>query len=232
MMTADGDRCSICKADLPHNSRTFGGVTAGGDTALVGQCCEHKIKEIVLTGLYVSHGYEGLIPRPNETPAGPMSAAQTSRAINTMQQTFQKIDQVASSIATKGGVPSKMPRINTASSPWKDDDAGWFKANKSRAHRLRPAFPGEIDALQAGSDKDEPPPIGHEFQILVRQVEPGTRMRIVFCRNMEVPIPDLEPLIHAIFDVISASKGGVVSSREVADLAMQYAASGGSASQN
>jgi hypothetical protein len=40
---------------------------------------------------------------------------------------------------------------------------------------------------------------------------------------MEVPIPDIEPLLHAAFDMVSASEGGVLSTDEMAALALRYA---------
>jgi hypothetical protein len=217
-MKEDGDRCSSCKSPFPHNSRSFGGVTAGGDAALVGECCQRTLKEVILSGVYVDQRYRDLQLGKAHPPR---SAAQISDAIDAMQRTVQRIDQATDTIKAKGGLAAKDARINTADSLWKEDDARWFKANPTRAHRLRPAFAGELEGL---SHANEPIPVGHEYQVLVRQVQPGTRLRMGFCRNPEVPIPDLEPLIHAVFDVVSASKGGVVSTREVAELALRYAA--------
>jgi hypothetical protein len=58
-------------------------------------------------------------------------------------------------------------------------------------------------------------------------------LRTAFCRNLEMPIPDIEPLMHALFDVVSASNGGAVSTEQVAELALRYASiSNGGASQN
>ena len=74
---------------------------------------------------------------------------------------------------------------------WKDDDRAWFEENPSRAHRLRRLFPGEIDSsLLPG----EAPP-GHEWQIVVRQLEPGIRVKAPLCRNTACPIPDVEPVV-------------------------------------
>jgi hypothetical protein len=72
-------------------------------------------------------------------------------------------------------------------------------------------------------------PPGHEFQIIVRQVLPGRRLRLPFCRNVAVDIPDVEPLLHALFDLFcphdgdTRQPGDLVSVREVAALAMKYA---------
>jgi hypothetical protein len=98
-------------------------------------------------------------------------------------------------------------------------DAKWFKENPERSHRLRPMFPGELDP------PDEAPP-DHKFRVLVRQVGPGTHLRLLFCPNVNTPVPNGEALIHAIFDVVSAEgrvPGNPISTDEVAELAERYA---------
>jgi hypothetical protein len=220
LMRRDGDRCSSCKAPFPHNSRTFGGVTVGGDAALVGECCRGKLRETILSGLYVDQRYRNTSLGQSGQGPQPRSPSEVAQAIDAMQRSFQRIDQATDTIKAKGGIAAKNVRLNTLDSPWKDDDARWFAANRTRSHRLRLAFAGELEGLPFSA---EPIPAGHEFQILVRQVQPGTRLRIAFCRNMEVPIPDIEPLLHAAFDMVSASEGGVLSTDEMADLALRYA---------
>jgi hypothetical protein len=221
LMRRDGDRCSSCKAPFPHNSRTFGGVTVGGDAALVGECCQGKLKEMVLSGLYVDQRYKDMPLRQTGEMPQPRAPFEVAEAIDAMQRSFRRIDQATDTIKAKGGIAAKNMRLNTSDSLWKDDDARWFAANQTRTHRLRSAFPGELEGLPHST---EPIPPGHEFQMLVRQVQPGTRLRIAFCRNLEVPIPDIEPLLHATFDMVSASEGGVLSTGDVADLALKYAA--------
>jgi hypothetical protein len=44
-------------------------------------------------------------------------------------------------------------------------------------------------------------------------------------RNLDTPIPDIEAVHHALFDTVSNSEGGVISVREVAELAQKYASS-------
>jgi hypothetical protein len=221
LMRVDGDRCSSCKTPFPHNSRTFGGVKAGGEAALVGECCRRELKEGILAGVYVDQRYQSLPFGQTGQGTQPRSPSEIAEAVDAMQRSFQRLDQAANTIKAKGGIAAKDARINTTDSPWKDDDARWFKANPTRSHRLRSAFAGELKDLPHA---DEPIPPGHEYQMLVRQVEPGTRLRIVFYRNVEVPIPDIEPLIHAAFDLVSSSEGGLLSTQEVADLALKYAA--------
>jgi len=163
LMKADGDRCSSCKTPFPDNSRTFGGITAGGDSALVGECCHRKLKDTILSGVYVDQRYKGLKFGQAGQGQQPRSAAQISEAVDAMQRTFQRMDQATDTVKVKGGVATKDARINTADSPWKDDDARWFKANQTRSHRLRPAFAGELEGL---SNADGPIPAGHEYQML------------------------------------------------------------------
>lgn len=67
LMKEDGDRCSACKTPFPHNSRTFGGVTEGGNVALVGECCHSKLKAVVLSGVYVDNRYRSLPFGPEPT---------------------------------------------------------------------------------------------------------------------------------------------------------------------
>jgi hypothetical protein len=65
------------------------------------------------------------------------------------------------------------------------------------------------------------------LQVLVRQVKPGLRVRQPYYRDINTPIPDIEPVVHAMFDLATAEDavpGCVVSVREVAELGMKYAA--------
>jgi hypothetical protein len=115
-------------------------------------------------------------------------------------------------------------------SPWKADDAAWFEANPTRSHRLRPILAGEAEQLFDGSSVPVLPP-GHEYQVLVRQVQPGNRLRLPFGLNLEIHIPDVEAVAHALFDVVAGSEGGVVNGREVIELAKRYEAPSGKAAQ-
>lgn len=223
LMKADGDRCSVCKTEFPHNSRTFGGVMSGGGAALVGECCERKLKTTVLSGVYVDNRYQNLPFGAAGQQQAPRTAGQISQAIDAMQKTFRSIDQETETLIAKGGLTGKKAQLNTADSEWKSEDARWFKAHMNRAHRIRAPFPGELEGLP---HSEVPLPAGHEHRVLVRQIKPGVRVRIVFYRDVGTPLPDVEPLVHALFDVVSASQGGVISRAQVAELAMQYAGAG------
>jgi hypothetical protein len=52
-MERDGDHCSLCRAPFPHMGRTFGGLTAAGVVALVGECCRLKLRVHVTGGIYI-----------------------------------------------------------------------------------------------------------------------------------------------------------------------------------
>ena len=45
------------------------------------------------------------------------------------------------------------------------------------------------------------------MQILLRQIEPGKRARRPFGRNLDVPIPDDETVLSALFDIFSGRGG-------------------------
>jgi hypothetical protein len=79
--------------------------------------------------------------------------------------------------------------------PWKTADAEWFKRHPDRTHHARAPMKGE--AAMFGVDT----PPGMELTILVRQLEPGRRVRSAFFKPTDLPIPDVEPLAHALMDL-------------------------------
>ena len=86
--------------------------------------------------------------------------------------------------------------VNLPDGPWKDDDRIWFEQNRERSHRVRMPFPGEYDAEAAKA------PTGHVLIVLVRQVEPGMRIRPAVSLNADLlPLPDDEAVAHALFEV-------------------------------
>jgi hypothetical protein len=228
-MSTAGDNCSLCGSDLPHNSKTFGGLTSRGEAALVGECCQRKLLEIILQGLYVKQGYEFLPVDPPASRRLPpqLPPEKIDATIKSFQEYIAETDEIGADIARRGGAPNINARLHRADSAWKTDDAAWFKNNPKRSHRLRPIFPGEIDSFP--SESMPAPPPDHEYQILVRQVAVGQRLRTLFCRNVMAPIPEIEEVIHAIFDSVYNQRPGtsrVVTSREIGELAQRYAARG------
>ncbi len=129
--------------------------------------------------------------------------------------------------ARRAGVPTNFP-VYLDDSLWKSDDAAWFELNPERSHRMRPGIEGEKFAVLVNDKRwlEETQP-GHVIFVVVRQVEPGVRVRIPFFRNLDVPIPDIEPVVHALFDLVSSgTPDGKLSVARIAPLAMQYAKGG------
>jgi hypothetical protein len=221
IMQDDGDRCSICRRSFAHNCRTFGGVTLGGEAALVGECCKGRLKLTLGMGIYVERDYDGIFKSSPPTKHKAYSQQDIAAAVDAHRQRFDAFDKLGAKIAKKGGLPFLDARLHTNDTVWKADDAAWFKAHASRSHRLRPMLEGEREAMFGRS---LPPrlPADHEYQVIVRQVEPGSRLRILFGRDLTMPIPDVEEVIHALFDIASGSKGGTIKKGQVAELAQRY----------
>jgi len=78
----------------------------------------------------------------------------------------------------------------TAPAAWREDDRRWFAANPTRSHRLRRAFEAETLLGRAAPT-----------WIAVRQIEPGKRLRLGF--EPPEPLPNAEPVAHALFDVLA-----------------------------
>jgi hypothetical protein len=220
----DGDHCSICRAPLQHNCKTYYGVTYGGEVACVAECCRSKLQTIKASGVFCSSDH------PHEVPFSkgakpPSSLEEIADAVGALQGYIAAADEMCSNIGRRAGMPKGTPyALHTFDSPWKDADRIWFDQHPDRSHRLRRIFPGELRGK-------EPPfvPAGHELQIIVRQVEPGKRMRLSFIRNLKVDIPDIEEILHAIFDIVSISHDKNIPIRvvEIGMLAEKYARAAG-----
>jgi hypothetical protein len=180
--------------------------------------------QIVTAGLYITRIPYGDTP-PSSGSGKACSTEQVVVAIGALQTYVAAADEEIATLARKAGLPASVPP-RFSNGPWQAADANWFKANPERSHRLRPLTPGERFGF-TGNVPDEPVPANHELQVLVRQVEPGIRVRAAFCRNLEVEIPDLEPLLHAMFDLVTngtKQPGSGLTVQEVAHLARKYAA--------
>ncbi|MDP3668277.1 MAG: hypothetical protein Q8R69_01100, partial [Telluria sp.] len=134
------------------------------------------------------------------------------------------LDALSENVMKKAGVQIGSHEVNLADSPWKSDDALWFKNHPNRSHRLRPMFDGEAATIPSKFTEGKIPE-GYGREILVRQVDVGQRIRAVLCRNMEVPMPDSEEIIHAIFDSVTRGEDGIVSIDEIMALARKYGTS-------
>jgi hypothetical protein len=82
------------------------------------------------------------------------------------------------------------------SHPWTSDDRQWFERNPQRSHRARPPFPGECDEEVAKT------PASHALIMLLRQVEPGRRLRVAVPLGADlVPLLDDEAGVHGLFEL-------------------------------
>jgi hypothetical protein len=221
LIRTDGDHCSLCRARFRHNRRSYGGITNDGIIALVSECCASKLEIVFTSGLYTSRRYDEQLPT---APYRDLSAEEAEEAISAHQQRFAAIDKVTDAIARRAGVPAEkmMLHFDDDATSWKADDRKWFKRNPTRSHRLRRLFPSE----QISNACNEAVPPGHELQVLVRQISPGLRVRYGFSRNLEIDIPDVEAILHALFDLMMCDRGGRVSVHEVGELARKYASVG------
>ena len=206
IMRTDGDNCSLCRLPLAHNSRTFGGITKDGTPALVGECCAKKLHETILMGMFASRDWDVLpvTKRSDRAPAAP----DVEEAIASIQSVFADRAAESETVARNAGLGFSPTKVFRAQTSWKEDDAQWFSDHPHRSHRLRPLVGDE--AKVCGFDALGPMPPKHDVQILVRQVEPGARVRTPFGRNLDLPIPDEETVLHALFDLVQQGGGGTV----------------------
>jgi hypothetical protein len=119
--------------------------------------------------------------------------------ITAYQEAIASADKISDDIVRRGGgtpSTSSIPKHNLLDHPWKTDDREWFEQNPSRSHRARPPFPGKADKQGLAA------PTGHALILLVRQVEPGRRIKTGFYLNADLPpLPDDEATAHALFEV-------------------------------
>lgn len=226
-----GDNCTMCGKAFPHNSRTYGGATADGTAVFVGECCARHLITVVGSGIYVTQPIDLLTttsmpgsPRAKKVHVTPDNLDQ---ALTSMQSLFSDIDAHANTLMRQAGIQKQSRGVFLGDHAWKAEDAAWFKANPDRSHRLRPVHESEAEMVLTSIPQDQIPPT-HRVEILVRQVEPGKRIRASFARNTEIDIPDQEEIIHAIFDAVaSAGEGKVIDLGETVERARQYASSRG-----
>lgn len=218
-----GDNCNICGKPFPHNSKTFGGLTADGTTVLAGECCSRRLATVMVSGLYVTQSIDLLTSsRRSSTNKADVTPENVDQALTAMQSLFSDIGAHTNAVMRQAGVQRQSRGVFLGEHPWKAEDAAWFKSHPDRSHRLRPVHEGEAETVLASIPKDQIPP-NHQVEILVRQVEPGKRIRASFARNMEIDIPDQEEIIHAIFDAVaSAGEGTVIDLREAMERARRY----------
>jgi hypothetical protein len=105
------------------------------------------------------------------------------------------------------------------------DDRGWFAANHTRSHRLRPQLAGE----QLPVDPDIVGAPGWKSWVVVRQLAPGILVRhpVGIEPKLAADASRIEAVVHALYDMLVDSHGGqMLRFDHLAKLARQYAAVG------
>ena len=188
--------CSFCGSSFKHNSHTAGGFDAQGNVVLAGECCISRVAKIFARGCYSDRQYDFLLPTSTEpsTNTEPTSE-QIADAIAAYQKAIAETDKWLDGVERRGG-SIRAPHVTARDYPWKSDDRDWFERHQGRSHRARMPFPSELDEEVAKT------PAGHALIMLVRQVEPGSRIRPrYYLGNDLLPVPDGEATAHALFEV-------------------------------
>jgi hypothetical protein len=223
LLKKTGGVCGLCGEALTHNSQTFGGTTLDNRVVLTGECCSHKLQMVMGTGVYINKNIDVTLSvlgtSRSDLHVSPSEAFSTVRHMRTDINT---LDNAAIELMRRGGLHKPPTNVSFADSPWKLDDAAWFKTHPNRSHRLRPMCPGEAASLSPQLMQIEIPE-NHRWEILVRQVKKGQRIRTVFLRNTQACIPDADEVIHAIFDLVcEPGRSGKINNEEVAALAEMF----------
>lgn len=228
VLRTKGDNCNLCGRPFQHNDRTHGGFSMRDKVVVVGDCCRDKLATIYGGGVFSTRNNDVLSAKAGTKKAAdaPMlKAGDLEKTISGIQAHFEDLDKLSAKVMRQAGVSRSKERtsVSLATTPWKTDDAAWFDAHPGRSHRLRPAFPDEFKHLEHEFGEM---PEHHEVQTLVRQVEVGTRIRTPFGRDLRTEIPDLEPVLHALYDLVAQRNPAArnLSVSDVAELAMKYAA--------
>jgi hypothetical protein len=197
LMRTKGDNCSLCDAEFQHNVRTFGGYDQDGKVALVGECCVERLLEVHTAGICSRRNYDFLPAGENRRGRG-LGPEQLAHALGALERAIAFADEeVKDDLWRRGGVNQPpQARISVLDHPWKKDDREWFEQHPARAHRARFPFDGEVEAEKLVA------PQGHQLLVLLRQVEPGKRIKSGFFISDELlPVPDVEAVAHVLFDI-------------------------------
>lgn len=228
ILNKSGDVCGICGGGLQHNCRTYGGVAINNDVILTSDCCLDKLVYVMCSGIYVNRNVDAFLsclPAPGEH--GSMPAEIAMAATGSLRSDVAALEKITNELMQRGGVPFAPNSVELKETPWKADDASWFRKHPGRSHRLRAMHSGEEASLSPALQFVDVPE-NHRIDVLVRQVEVGKRLRTVFFRNVQALIPDEEAVIHALFDMVSshACNGDVIDNKRLYELIEQYSNSG------
>jgi hypothetical protein len=210
----NSDQCSLCRTPFAHNSKTYGGITYDRAVAIVGDCCIDQMKELHGCGLFV-HGQYSLAggkPKPDSR----YSVEDAVKSVSALQTVIDYVDEESGRVLKMAGANNlaARPAFNFLA---QSDDADWFKEHPDRTHHARSPTAEEVQTLE------DPAPAGHELTILLRQIEPGRRLRMGFFKPLDLPLPDDEALVHALADVVIGGRpGGNISRQELMLLWEQY----------
>ena len=212
------DVCSVCGSPFKHNSRTTGGLDAQGNVVLAGECCTDQVAAIFTQGFYSHRDYDFFQPRGTGASTNTdLTGEQIANAIASYQEVIADTDKRLDGVERRGGVARPL-KVSVLNSPWKDEDRAWFEQNPKRSHRARMPLPGEADKETAMA------PAGHVLIMLLRQVEPGTRLKAGFYLNAELlPVPDDEATAHALFEVAVRHEAVPPSRQALSALIRKYA---------
>jgi hypothetical protein len=215
---AKHNACSLCGREHAHNSRTFGGLTKYDEIALAGECCCDQISTVHWIGLYSARRYEFLQAGRGTRNRTPCSNDDVIEGLSLLQNAIADTDErVERSLRRAGGAnASKEIFVSTKNHPWMIADRLWFKEHRNRSHRIRLPLPGESDNILEQHSRDPEQlqaqltgvPDDHTMVVLVRQTEPGMRLRCWFyLNNLLLPLtktdfPETEAIVHALFDVV------------------------------
>lgn len=219
-LTASGDCCEFCRKPLQQNINKFDDLA--GIALAVGECCVKELESEIAPSEEVIEIIANFSQTNQRAGVNHLSPECIKIAFEAIQLHFEALNTLSEKLMKQAGIQSMPSNIFLEDTSWKADDAAWFKNHPHRSHRLRAMFQAETstlptEILTAGI------PDKHRYEVLVRQVEVGKRIRTIFCRNTDVPIPDVEEVIHSIFDIVSRPDNkGVVTLREIEALAFKY----------
>jgi hypothetical protein len=214
LLETKGNKCSLCGTGFEHNVRTFGGYDQSGRVVIVGECCVERLQQAHTVGLYSHHRYDFI--RRGESTNSSYDADTLAQAVDAYQQAIADADETVKDVQKHSGVNLSRGQISVLDSSWKDADRDWFERYPARTHRARWPFPGEVEALGCG-------PLNNPL-MLIRQVEPGKRIKVPFLGCHELP-PDSEALMHALFEVAVGNEPLPHNSTAMVDLVKKYTTS-------
>jgi hypothetical protein len=122
-------------------------------------------------------------------------------------------------IVERGGL-----RFSAPDADFSADDRRWFAAHPGRAHRMREPYRKEWDGLPV----DAAP--GHRLVTIVRQFEPGARMRLPYMLPEGLdPSTATEHMAHAFFAAVARAYrlGRQLTAAEFAECFAETAPAGG-----